>query len=480
MRQWWLMAVAGGVVVGTAIVSFLSWSGLSWLFLAAAAACLPFFRAAPLSRFFLLACLAAALAGFRAEPVFDWWRAAPTLPERLSGEALVAGAGERHERSVTAPLRFERCDDTVCPEALLLGQFPQYAELSRGERIRVVCRVALPDNEALGFDYRMYLAKEGIGAVCRPTEWERLPERQWYAPLFALRGDIQTLLVHHIPRPESGLVSGLLLGGDEGLSRAAQEDFKAAGLSHIVAVSGYNVTIVAETLLFILVFAGLRRRQAFLLILAGVWGFVLLSGASASAIRAGVMGSLVFVAFQFGRPQLGMRALCLAAAGMLFWNPLLLRYDVGFQLSFAATLGIMLSAGGDVGRVLGARGFLVRLGLATLAAQAFVAPLLLHHFHMLSLVGLLANLVVLPLLPATMLLGAFTAGAGAMSAFAGTVFGWTAYIMARTVFAVTETAAQAPFAEASVAAFPWWAVVLWYAALGGAWLLFRKRFAYAA
>lgn len=479
MGQGWLVSIAGGTVAGTALVSFSFSPAWPWLCLAAAAGCLSFLRSSAYTRFLSIACFAAAFSSWHASTVLHAWQTAPALPEQVSGTALVVGMGERHERSVTAPLRFEQCDEGACPERLLLGQFPQYAVLSRGERLEVMCRVTPPDNEAAGFDYRGYLAKDGIAGLCWPTKWEKLPEREWYTPLFSFRGHILETLTRHIPQPESALVSGLLLGGDEGLSRGTQAEFKTAGLSHIVAVSGYNVTIVAETLLFALVFLGLRRRQAFWLILLGVWIFVLLSGASASAVRAGIMGSLVFTAFQFGRPQLGMRALCLAAAAMLFWNPLLLRSDAGFQLSFAATTGIMLLAG-ELAFPAGLLGAAGRLALSTFAAQLFVAPLLLFHFHTLSLIGLLANLFVLPLVPFTMLLGALTAVAGLVHGALGMALGYAAYLPARAIFLVTETAVSVPYGEVALATFPAWAVVLWYAVLILGYSVFHKRKTYAA
>ena len=194
------------------------------------------------------------------------------------------------------------------------------------------------------------------------------------------------------PEPDSSLLGGLLYGDRNGLSKELTNNFNRVGLSHIVAVSGYNITIIATAVMSVLIFIGLYRRQAFWLAVAIIILFVIFTGASASAVRAGVMGSVFLVGQYLGRPSRAAPSLVLAAAVMILFNPYILFYDAGFQLSALATAGMIFLAEDGVIKT-------------TVAAIVATLPLILYQFGRLSLVALPVNILVLWIIPYVMLAG---------------------------------------------------------------------------
>jgi competence protein ComEC len=204
--------------------------------------------------------------------------------------------------------------------------------------------------------------------------------------------------------PDAGLVLGLTIGDDRGIPDRVQEDFRAAGLSHLTAVSGANVAAVVAATVAVLAAARVPKR-----VQVGVAGLVLglfavVTRWEPSVLRATVMAALTLGAFVFGRRADPLHGLGLAMIALLAFDPFLL-WGVGFQLSCAATAGILL-LGPQVARRLDRWPRTLAQGAAvTIAAQAAVLPLLVVHFRRLSLAGIPANLAVLPLVPPAMLLG---------------------------------------------------------------------------
>ncbi|MBI5413390.1 ComEC/Rec2 family competence protein [Candidatus Peregrinibacteria bacterium] len=205
------------------------------------------------------------------------------------------------------------------------------------------------------------------------------------------------------PEPESGFAAGLLLGARNSLPRDIMTDFKRTGLTHILAVSGYNMVILAA--FFTAIFAWLPRKSANTASILAVCIFVFIVGASASVVRAAVMGSLKLVARIFGRPYGGIRALLITGFAMALFDPFIIFYDVGFQLSFGATAGILLFNDFFEKRVQFLPNWLaVRDSLATTwSAQVLTTPIILLYFKGISMIATAANIVVLPAIPFLML-----------------------------------------------------------------------------
>lgn len=223
-------------------------------------------------------------------------------------------------------------------------------------------------------------------------------------------GVIRTSVVDAIgvrfSEPHASIVSGLLLGADENLPKVVRDQFRASGLSHILAVSGYNTTILATMIESLLIGIGLGRRSAFPIVTAVLAVFVLLTGAEPSVIRAAVMGFLVLLARRIGRPSHGWYALTFAAAVMVLLNHSVL-FSVGFQLSFLATAGLM-TVGPAVTPWL--RWIPERFGIretaaASVGATVMTMPLVAFRFGTIPIFGIAANLLVVPFVPLSMLFG---------------------------------------------------------------------------
>ena len=358
------------------------------------------------------------------------------------------------------------CEERVCPREYILVRTGRYETLTDGMTVHFgPCDLKRPERFDSRFDYPMYLAKEGIGFVARGCPIEPVAVRgdRLRSSLHETRVFISSVIEERIPEPEAGLARGLLLGGSDELPEALANDFRIAGLSHIVAVSGYNISVLAGGLFLLGVGLGWYRKRAVWGALFGTVLFVLLVGAPASAVRAALVSIVGFVAFSLARPIPTTSILCFAAASMLFWNPLLLRYDVGFQLSFLATFAILFSAPwrNRFSKSSWLTGKFSEALLLTLSVLLFVTPVTLIHFGTLSPYALVANILALPLIPAAFLSSLCTVVLGWIPGI-GAAIGWIAYGMLHGLVAITETVARLPGASASYAGIRWWGVIIWY------------------
>lgn len=226
--------------------------------------------------------------------------------------------------------------------------------------------------------------------------------------IFKIKEKFVDVINQVLPEPQSSFLGGLLLGAKHSIPQVLTDQFNRTGTSHIVAISGYNITIIAAAVAWILQWLGMRKRFSFWVSLFAIVVFVIMTGASASAVRAGFMGGLLLLALNTGRVSVAANSLAFTAALMLLINPQILAFDVGFQLSFAALLGIVYLSPLMEPYFLWLPELLRKYFLATLAAQIFTLPILLYNFGQLSLVAILPNILILPLVPVTMLFGFIT------------------------------------------------------------------------
>lgn len=301
---------------------------------------------------------------------------------------------------------------------LVLVRAPRHASYAYGDRLRVSGFLETPP-EFEDFSYREYLSRQGVHSLMNRVSVERLASRRgnpFLQLIFDYRSRALEVVYALFPDPEASLLAGILLGVESGISRDVRDEFNATGTTHIIAISGFNITIIAG--LFVsLLGRWLGARRGALAAGLAILVYTILVGADAAVVRAAIMGGLVLVARRLGRETDGLIALAVSAVVMTLINPLIL-WDVGFQLSFAATLGLMLY--GErlhnafvrfSSRWLPSRKA-ERLArpvseflLFTLAAQVTTLPLMALHFNRLSLVSLIANPVILPVQPAVMILG---------------------------------------------------------------------------
>jgi competence protein ComEC len=375
--------------------------------------------------------------------------ALPRLPEdRGPWAAVVESVGSPRDGDQVARLRLLAGSGEVVVAATL----PAYPTVTAGDRVEVDGRLRPPPDDD---PYGEYLRRSGTAG----TLDARALDLEASSPigLQTLRDGSGDALQHALPEPEAGLAAGILVGLRERVDRSLAADFATAGVSHVVAISGWNIAIVAG-----LVAAALRgrpRRLVTIGILVTVVGYVVAAGASSSVVRAAVMAGVVLVARESGRAGRAPAALGLAAAMLLLADPRLID-DAGFRLSVMATAGLLAWANplaGWLGTFAGGRmprWLAESLGIS-LAAQAATLPDVLATFGRLSLVAPLVNLAVVPLVPVAMLGGLLAMLAGAVTMFGAppalaTSVGLPGWVVLHVVVAIVRAAASVPFAAVSL------------------------------
>jgi competence protein ComEC len=286
------------------------------------------------------------------------------------------------------------------------GWLPRHPPLVPGDRISVAGTLEPPPPDAKGF--ADFLAARGAAGTLKGRSLELVGRDDGLlGRVEQLRWSADAALSRAVPEPEAGLAAGILIGLRERVGRAVADDFTTTGLTHVVAISGWNIALVAGIATAMLRSTPLGRRTRSALIIAAIALYTILAGAEASVVRAAVMGGVVLVARESGRPSGAAIALGLATWGLLLADPAMMD-DIGLQLSLAATAGLLVLGGPAeqrVRRLLRGRGpswFAEALGVS-LAAQLATLPLILLHFGRLSLISPLANVLVAPIVPPAML-----------------------------------------------------------------------------
>ncbi|HEY8491155.1 MAG TPA: ComEC/Rec2 family competence protein, partial [Dehalococcoidia bacterium] len=363
------------------------------------------------------------------------------------------------------------------------GLFPRYRY---GDLLELHGELQTPPRFSR-FDYRDYLARRGVRALAAYPSIRVLdrgrgnPLRE---PLAAAREALGRSLARALPEPEASLARGIVLGQRSALPPWLEADLARTGTSHIVAVSGFNVTLVAGLTLGLLAPA-VGRRRAVLAALLAVAAYTLLTGATPSVVRAAVMAALVLLAALAGRQSSAPVALAFAAALMTAADPGLIR-DVGFQLSVAATAGLVLLApplAGLLWRLLGREEPAARTGLlrapvevaaTTAAAYLATAPIAAVTFGSLSLVALAANLLVVPAFSAAFVLACLAALAGLAGLDAALLPGLAAWAPLHYTVEAVHRLARLPGAAVGLPPLSLSHAAALYTAAGLVWLTLRR------
>jgi competence protein ComEC len=309
--------------------------------------------------------------------------------------------------------------------ARLVARFPLWAPLPEsartGAELAIAGRVRRPPPRGrTRFDVAAHHRRRGIAGELAVSEFRATGATRGgvAGAIDSARERAERALESSLPGSEAALARGMVLGQDERIDPAVIDDFRDSGLAHLLAVSGQNVMLLAALALPLLAVAGLPRAARLAGTIALIAVYVPLAGAGPSLQRAGVMGAAGLAALLLSRPASRWYALLLAACATLALNPRATG-DPGWQLSFAAVVGILLLAP-SISRRLTALPRLLADGIAvTAAATLSTAPLLAHHFGTVPAAGLPANLVALPLVAPIMWLGIVRAGLGQATVLGG-------------------------------------------------------------
>ena len=317
-----------------------------------------------------------------------------------------------------------------------------YPEYNYGDELEISGKLQEPASFD-DFDYKEYLRKDGIYSVSYYPRINLLAQNRGnrvYGQIFNLKDKLRESIDRALLPPQSALLKAIFLGDKYGLSDELKEELNITGARHIAAISGMHMIIVSQMLLFFGLAIGLWRQQVFYFVVILLILYITMIGAPASAVRAGIMAGLLLLAQKVGRLRAVGRAIVFAAAAMLLVNPLLLKSDAGFQLSFLATLSIVyLKPILDNWFQKWPNSYSLKDILTmTLAAQLGTLPLLIFHFGQLSLISPLANILIVPFLPAIMLAGMALSFSGLIWPVLVKITVWPAWLLLSYIIKTIE------------------------------------------
>src|SRR3989344_2085824 len=382
--------------------------------------------------------------------------------QRVSLVGIVSDEPEQKENYNRLVLEDEKS------ESKILVYIPIYPQYKYGDKLKISGILKKPENFSADFSWPAYLAKDDIyyEMFYPQTEFVSAGNGFWLKEkLFALKAKFLLAISKVTPEPHSAFLGGITIGARESLPKDLEEKFRTTGVAHIVALSGYNITIVAET---IMLFFGFLPQ--YLAISGGVIGvilFAVMTGASATVLRASIMALLVLTAKATGRIYTVSWALFLAGFFMVWQNPKILRFDTSFQLSFLATLGLIYISPIVKNKL----GFVTdkfnlrEIFSATISAQIAVLPLLVYKTGLISIVGLPVNFLILPFIPLTMFFGFATGIMGMISSLLSLPFAWISYVLLQYELFIVDIFAKLPFSAVNIAGFSEIFLILSYTAI---------------
>lgn len=341
-----------------------------------------------------------------------------------------------------------------------------YSSVQYGDRVETNGKLQEPgiidDDTGRSFDYGKYLAKDDIYYTLNFAEVEVIssghgnPIKSF---LFKIKRSFVTKTKEILAEPYASLLSGLLVSGREAMPKEILEEFRRAGVIHIVVLSGYNITIVAEFMKTIF------RSTTFSIV--GILFFVIMTGAQATVVRAALMVLAVILAKTFRRKFSAPRALLVAAFLMLLQNPKILVFDPSFQLSFLATCGLVFVTPifeqylSWIKDKWGLRTIII----TTLATQVTVLPFLIYSMGDVSLVSLPANVLILLIIPYTMLVGFVATLTAYVSSILALPFSYIAHLFLAWIIGVSYYLGNLSFSSISIPPISVWLVILIYLVL---------------
>ena len=407
-------------------------------------------------------------------------------------EGVVVRDPDQRERTTHLALEVQKLNGVSVEEKVRVLIFADTFEVA-GYGDLISARGTLKKPEAFEtdsgrtFNYTKYLRAHGILYTVSFPSVTKLSSGEGN-PIVAGLLSIKHLFIKGIertvPEPESALLAGLLLGEKQSLGEKLTEAFRNAGVVHIIVLSGYNVALVIQwiSFVFLKIFS---RAWAYSFSALFVIGFAIMTGGSETTIRALIMALLMMIATVLHRPKAALRMLAVAGAVMALWNPYVVLYDLSFQLSILATLGLILFSETIASRLTFIPDFKYfpfrEIVSTTIATQVTVLPLLIFSVGAVSLVFLPANVLVLPAVPVAMFVGFFASITSLISPVLAFPLSILGYGILSYIISIATFFGSLPFASLPIPREWMWPLLMvlsfLYATVGLLLFRFRKEIA---
>lgn len=386
---------------------------------------------------------------------------------------IVIGEPEQRENTTRFVMRSDNGEKVLVNTDL-------YSEVAYGDRVEIKGKLQNPGiiDDGIGrpFDYAKYLSRDDIYFVMNFAEVSIFSSghgNRIKHALFSIKRSIVSRMRGIFTEPQSSLLSGLILAGKGALPKGILEEFRRAGIIHIVVLSGYNITIIAEFMrkffgeIFIRTRLNLSQKFPAMASILGIILFVLMTGAEATVVRAAIMVLVVITAKTFNRAYSAPRALLAAAFFMILHNPKILVFDPSFQLSFIATCALIYVVPivekclNWITEKWGAR----MMVATTLATQITVLPFLVYSMGEVSLVSLPANLLVLLFIPYVMFAGFIATLVAYASSIVALPLSYFSHLILSWILWVAHFLGNLSFATITTPLISFWFIVLIYLAM---------------
>ncbi len=304
-------------------------------------------------------------------------------------------------------------ENKVVGRALVFAD--KYISLNYRDKVLIKGTVRVP-GMIEDFDYQGYLAKDGISVTINYPEIKAI-EKGFYTNLwqklssfvYSVKDRAGEEIKKDMPVKEAGVMQGMILGDSNRMDADLKQALSMSGLSHVIAISGSHIVLFSAMLFEVLMLFGLWRKQAQTAVIIFTFFYVFMAGMLASAVRAGIMIGLMLLAQIMDRNSSNIRTLAFAGAFMILENPLILKFDLGFQLSFLAVIGLIYAGpvfNGWLNRFFKDKmSYLREIIAMTMSAQLFTFPVLIYSFGYLSIISFISNIVVAPIVPLVMATG---------------------------------------------------------------------------
>ncbi len=352
---------------------------------------------------------------------------------------------------------------------VIAPQFPTYVY---GDRLEVSGKVI---HQLTKFgDVNFILIDPSIRVLTQKQEMVSALQYQVVSMLLQFRSKLMQNIGRLLPEPHASLLSGVLLGQRRSLPETFSTALQQTGTLHVVVASGYNVSVIAGVLsyLFLHFFS---RRTSIVFVIFGVILYVILAGADPPVVRAGLMGMYALFGHYYGKQYHGIWVLFVTSLAMALFSPLIV-FDIGFQLSVAATLGILVLTPQLVTFLSRFRqhvgGGLIEELSVTLGAQIMVLPLLLYHFERISWISPLVNILIVPLIPLIMGMGGFLILASFVSLPFAQLVALFVWVPLAIFIWIVNFFGSIPFAQLQISGTSWLLIVVYYVII---YLIFRTN-----